>query len=153
LSATRECDRHLTAFLRWGLPSRCPAVQSPGRRKDTVEDIDETLEDEELDDDVEDSEDIDADATPAVPAATPGGGDAEVESIQDILVKQEAREGEEEAEEDDSVLSLSREERLEPLAVKVIPPQPTEFICQNCYLVKHRSQLKDKAKMLCRDCA
>jgi len=54
---------------------------------------------------------------------------------------------------DESVLTLTREERLEPLAVKVVPPQPTEFICSNCYLVKHRSQLKDKAKMLCRDCA
>ena len=48
---------------------------------------------------------------------------------------------------------MTREERLEPLATKVVPPQPTEFICSNCYLVKHRSQLKDKAKMLCRDCA
>jgi len=35
----------------------------------------------------------------------------------------------------------------------VVPPQPTEFICKKCYLVKHRSQLKDKARMLCRDCA
>ena len=75
----------------------------------------------------------------------------DVESIEDLLVKKEARDGEEE--EDDSLVSQSREERLEPLAVKVVPPQPTEFICKNCYLVKHRSQLKDKAKMLCRDCA
>jgi hypothetical protein len=77
--------------------------------------------------------------------------DEDVESIQDILVKQEA--GAAEDDDDDSVLSLSREERLEPLAVKVVPPQPTEFICKNCYLVKHRSQLKDKTRMLCRDCA
>ncbi len=82
----------------------------------------------------------------------PAGRDEDVESIQDILVKQEAR-AEEAEEEDESVLTLTREERLEPLAVKVVPPQPTEFICSNCYLVKHRSQLKDKAKMLCRDCA
>ncbi|HJS26580.1 MAG TPA: DUF4193 family protein [Actinomycetota bacterium] len=26
-------------------------------------------------------------------------------------------------------------------------------MCSNCFLVKHRSQLKDKAKVLCRDCA
>ncbi|HZP90967.1 MAG TPA: DUF4193 family protein [Actinomycetota bacterium] len=26
-------------------------------------------------------------------------------------------------------------------------------MCKKCYLVKHRSQLKDKARMLCRDCA
>jgi uncharacterized protein DUF4193 len=118
-----------------------------------VEDIEGTLEDEELDDDAEDTDEADPDAPAAVPATPGAPADPDVESIQDILVKQEARDGEEEADEDDSVLSLSREERLEPLAVKVVPPQPTEFICQNCYLVKHRSQLKDKAKMLCRDCA
>jgi hypothetical protein len=115
-----------------------------------VEDLEETLEDEELDEDAE-PEDGDQDA-PATPPAAPAAGDEDVESIQDILVKQEAR-SEEAEEEDDSVLTLTREERLEPLAVKVVPPQPTEFICSNCYLVKHRSQLKDKAKMLCRDCA
>jgi hypothetical protein len=113
-----------------------------------VEDIDETLEDEELDEEGEEQE-LEGDAPSAAPAAT--RGDDDVESIQDILVKQEARE--EAEEEDESVLNLTREERLEPLAVKVVPPQPTEFICKRCYLVKHRSQLKDKAKMLCRDCA
>ena len=118
-----------------------------------MEDIDETLEDEDLENDAEEPADLDGEAPAPVPATPARAGDAEVESIQDILVKQEAREGEEEADEEESVLSLSREERLEPLASKVVPPQPTEFICQNCFLVKHRSQLKDKAKMLCRDCA
>ena len=118
-----------------------------------MEDVEDTLEEEELDEETvasDDSEGGDDEAPTTRPPATPG--DEEVESIQDILVKQEAR-AEEGEEEDDSVLTLSREERLEPLAVKVVPPQPTEFICSNCYLVKHRSQLKDKAKMLCRDCA
>ncbi len=109
-----------------------------------VEDIDESLEDED-----DEPEGLDGDTPAPVPA--PAAGDEDVESIQDILVKQEARD--EADEEDDSVLSLTREERLEPLAVKVVPPQPTEFICKKCYLVKHRSQLRDKAKMLCRDCA
>jgi hypothetical protein len=115
-----------------------------------VEDIEETLEDEELDEDAEAGEELDADAPRASPRP-PAAGDEDVESIQEILVKQEAQD--EAEEEDDSVLNLTREERLEPLAVKVVPPQPTEFICKKCYLVKHRSQLKDKAKMLCRDCA
>jgi hypothetical protein len=118
-----------------------------------VEDLEDALEDEEVDEEGADPDttpDEDAPATPP-PAATPRGGDEDVESIQDILVKQEARE--EAEEEDDSVLNLTREERLEPLAVKVVPPQSSEFICKNCFLVKHRSQLKDKAKMLCRDCA
>jgi hypothetical protein len=114
-----------------------------------MEDIEETLEDEEVDEEPDEPEESER-ATPAA-VSTPGAADEDVESIQDILVKQEARE--EAEEEDDSVLNLTREERLEPLAVKVVPPQPTEFICKNCYLVKHRSQLKDKAKMLCRDCA
>jgi hypothetical protein len=118
-----------------------------------VEDLEDTLEDEEVDEEGAEpgTPDEDAPATPA-PAAGTAGREEDVDSIQDILVKQEAR-SEEAEEEDDSVLTLTREERLEPLAVKVVPPQPTEFICSNCYLVKHRSQLKDKAKMLCRDCA
>jgi hypothetical protein len=113
-----------------------------------VEDAEGTLEDEELAEEAEEGEDLDSDAP--TPVSAPAAAE-DVESIQDILVKQEARE--EAEEEDDSVLNLTREERLEPLAVKVVPPQPTEFICKKCYLVKHRSQLKDKAKMLCRDCA
>jgi hypothetical protein len=115
-----------------------------------VEDTEEALENDDLDEKAEEAEELEG----APPADTPARAvttDEDVESIQDILVKQEARE--EAEEEDDSVLNLTREERLEPLAVKVVPPQSTEFICKNCFLVKHRSQLKDKAKMLCRDCA
>jgi hypothetical protein len=130
------------------LGSRIPR---PEKRDPKVEDLEDALEDEEADEEGSDSaEDEEAPATTAPAPAAPG--DEDVESIQDILVKQEAR-AEEAEEEDDSVLTLTREERLEPLATKVVPPQPTEFICSNCYLVKHRSQLKDKAKMLCRDCA
>jgi Domain of unknown function (DUF4193) len=115
-----------------------------------VEDLEDKLEDEQVEEGSEPAEDEEAPASASPPATA--AGDEDVESIQDILVKQEAR-AEEAEEEDDSVLTLTREERLEPLATKVVPPQPTEFICSNCYLVKHRSQLKDKAKMLCRDCA
>lgn len=116
-----------------------------------MEDVEETLEDEEIDEEGEEPELGDGEVS-ATPTPAGSAGEEDVESIQDILVKQEAR-AEEAEEEDDSVLTLTREERLEPLAVKVMPPQPTEFTCSNCYLVKHRSQLKDKAKMLCRDCA
>ncbi len=113
-----------------------------------MEEIEDNLEDGEIEDDDEPRE-VDVGDEPATAPATAGGGD--VESIEDLLVKKEAQA--EEDDDDDSMLSLTREERLEPLAVKVVPPQPTEFICQNCYLVKHRSQLKDKKRMLCRDCA
>jgi hypothetical protein len=122
-------------------------IPRPEEGEPKVEDLEETLE-EETEEETEEEADP---STPATRSAT-AGGEEDVESIQDILVKQEAR-SEEAEEEDDSVLTLTREERMEPLATKVVPPQATEFICSNCYLVKHRSQLKDKAKMLCRDCA
>jgi Domain of unknown function (DUF4193) len=78
-----------------------------------------------------------------------------VESIQDLLAKQETAEGAEETAEEDEVATASttRDERLEPLDARVVPMQETEFMCKNCYLVKHRSQLADKRKMFCRDCA
>jgi len=59
----------------------------------------------------------------------------------------------EEEEDEDSILSMGREERLETLSVKVVPKQDTEFVCRKCYLVKPiRSQLADKKRMYCRDC-
>ncbi len=121
-----------------------------------MKDIDEPLEDEELADEEEDFDELEppeealAEAAPAVPADPA----ADVESIQDLLVKQEARaEEQEEVEEEGALVNQSRDERLEPLDARVVPIQATEFVCKNCYLVKHRSQLADKKKMLCRDCA
>jgi hypothetical protein len=110
-------------------------------------DVDEAVDDEELEDAPEGEEDEE----PA--AATPEPEEGEVESsLEELLAKREARPAEEE-EDDDSVLAMGREERLEPLAVKVVPPSDKEFVCRNCHLVKHRSQLKDRNRMLCRDCA
>jgi hypothetical protein len=117
-----------------------------------MEDIEDRVDDETDESSEDDSE---QDPRPEEPAARPATTDSQggdVESIEELIVKKEERAAQEE-DEDDSVLSLTREERLEPLAVKVVPPQPTEFVCKNCYLVKHRSQLKDKTRMLCRDCA
>jgi hypothetical protein len=114
-----------------------------------MDDIEETLDDEDLAEGAEESAEGEGDLAPA---PTPDGG-GEVESIQDLLVKQEARDDQEE-ETEDSVLNLTRDDiRDESVAVKVVPPQPNEFTCRKCYLVKHRSQLKDETKMLCRDCA
>lgn len=73
-------------------------------------------------------------------------------SLEELL----ARRSEDKAveEEDESVLDLARgEERSETLAIKVLPQQANEFTCRNCFLVKHKSQLADKKKMFCRDCA
>ena len=125
--------------------------------KDTMKDVDETTEDDQADadedlDELEPPEEAlrDAAATPAPEPATEG----DVESIEELLVKKEAQTEEAETDEEEDVLvSLTREERLEPLDAKVVPPTASEFVCKRCFLVKHKSQLKDKKRMLCRDCA
>ncbi|MFY9586531.1 MAG: DUF4193 family protein [Actinomycetota bacterium] len=73
-------------------------------------------------------------------------------SLEELLARRaEDKPGEEE---DESVLDLARgDEKAETLAIKVLPQQSNEFTCRNCFLVKHKSQLADKKKMLCRDCA
>ncbi|MDP9298195.1 MAG: DUF4193 domain-containing protein [Actinomycetota bacterium] len=125
--------------------------------KDTVDDIEEPVDDDIVaadDDDPEDAEPSEADLAEATVPPEPAAAGAEVESIQDLLVKQEATEEEAEEEEEEVALTLTREERLaEPSEARVVPIQATEFVCQRCFLVKHRSQLADKKKMLCRDCA
>ena len=55
--------------------------------------------------------------------------------------------------EDESLLATGRDEARESLTTKVLPVQHNEFVCKSCYLVKHRSQLADEKKMICRDCA
>lgn len=81
--------------------------------------------------------------------------DSVEQSLDEILTKKpEERPATEEEEEEESVLSLGRDERIETLSVKVEPKKDTEFVCQNCHLVKPiRSQLADKKRMFCRDCA
>jgi len=58
-----------------------------------------------------------------------------------------------EDDEDEVLLALTRDDARESLATRVLPVQHNEFICKNCYLVKHRSQLADQRRQLCRDCA
>jgi len=63
-------------------------------------------------------------------------------------------EGVEEAEEEETVLDLGRDDDSpEALVEKIVPIQANEFTCRNCFLVKHRSQLADKKRVFCRDCA
>jgi len=129
---------------------------------DRIDEVHEPLEDEEPIgdhselDDIEPTEaDLDEAAVHADPTDAGDADSAEVESIQELLVKQEARAEEEEAteEEEEGAVALARDERLEPVETRVVPIQATEFVCQKCFLVKHRSQLADKKRMLCRDCA
>lgn len=121
---------------------------------DTMSDIEEPIDDEEateIDDDAEPSAEDLADAT--VPPDPATGGD--VESIQELLVKQEAADEADADEEEEPVVTLTKDERLaaDPAESRVIPMQETEFVCKRCFLVKHRSQLADKKRTLCRDCA
>ena len=55
-------------------------------------------------------------------------------------------------EDDESLLELTREERLESLSIRAAPKQANEFVCKSCHLVKHNSQMADKKRTLCRDC-
>ena len=115
---------------------------------------DDELEETEDFEDADDEEEAEGEEPEASEAPSDGKGDGEVESsLEELIAKKEDRKPAEEEDDDDSVLTVERDERLEPLAVKVVPPQPTEFVCKRCHLVKHRSQLKDRAKQLCRDCA
>jgi hypothetical protein len=118
-----------------------------------MEDIEEPLEEEDIvdDEDLEELEPPEEALTEAPPVAA--DPNAEVESIEELIVKKEAVVPEEEEEEEETLVNLSREERLEALDTRVVPIQAAEFVCKKCYLVKHRSQLKDKKRMLCRDCA
>jgi Domain of unknown function (DUF4193) len=77
------------------------------------------------------------------------------ESLEDILAtRPEERAVVTEEEEEETILSLDREERLETLSVSIVPKQESEFVCQKCHLVKPiRSQLADRKRMYCRDCA
>jgi hypothetical protein len=94
---------------------------------------------------LEDDEDEDDESAAGAEAA---------EASLDELIAKKADEAAPEEEAEEAILETGRgEERVEALSVKVVPQQPTEFTCRNCYLVKHRSQLADKKRMLCRDCA
>jgi Domain of unknown function (DUF4193) len=109
------------------------------------------LEDEEdLSIESEDEEDEEEGEEEGVEPAEEGDA-----SLDEILAKKpEERAGADEEDDDESILSMGRDDRIETLSVKVEPKKDTEFVCQNCHLVKPiRSQLKDKVRMFCRDCA
>jgi hypothetical protein len=121
-----------------------------------VAELTEEREDEDVgsDEDLDDLEPTPEDLEDA--ASTPDPAGADVESIHEVLEKQEARDDEDEADEEEPVVAVATtkgDERLEPIEARVVPIQSTEFVCKHCFLVKHRSQLADKRRMFCRDCA
>ena len=74
-------------------------------------------------------------------------------SLDELIAKKADEPAPEEESEEESMLETGREEKVKALSVKVVPQQPTEFVCKSCFLVKHRSQLADKKRMYCVDCA
>jgi hypothetical protein len=109
--------------------------------------------------DVEEEEDYSPDFDDEEPEEATAEAEAEDDSaetsLDEILTKKpEERPAAEEEEDEESILSLGRDDRVETLSVKVEPKKDTEFVCRNCHLVKPiRSQLADKKRMFCRDCA
>lgn len=81
--------------------------------------------------------------------------EAQVEASLDELIAKKADRPTpvDDEDEDEVLLALSRDEARESLTTKVLPVQQNEFICKSCFLVKHRSQLADRRRQLCRDCA
>lgn len=82
--------------------------------------------------------------------------EAQVEaSLDELIAKKADRPApvDEDDDDDEVMLAMSRDESREPLTTRVLPVQQNEFICKSCYLVKHRSQLADQRRTLCRDCA
>ncbi|HEX9342617.1 MAG TPA: DUF4193 family protein [Actinomycetota bacterium] len=80
--------------------------------------------------------------------------EAQVEaSLDELIAKKADRPTPVDEDEDEVLLALSRDEARESLTTKVLPVQQNEFVCKSCFLVKHRSQLADRRRQLCRDCA
>ncbi len=147
---------------------------------EALDDLDELGEEPDLEDDLEpdledEDEDLDDDAAVDADEEEEGLGEDAVGAPRAPAVAPEGEEGtdeDEEEEEDDDVeasLDVILKERLvvedeeeedEPAdvedrgdgALRVLPKQPGEFVCQSCFLVKSQGQLADGERMLCRDC-
>ncbi|HEV8652645.1 MAG TPA: DUF4193 family protein [Actinomycetes bacterium] len=74
-------------------------------------------------------------------------------SLEELIAKADQPAVTDDEDEDDALLTLGRDEARESLTTKVLPVQHNEFVCKSCFLVKHRSQLADRRRQLCRDCA
>lgn len=110
---------------------------------------------EDVEDQVDEGEELEDDDDEPDAVAPAVGGDSDEASLEEILAeKSKKRKESEDPEEEESVLTLDREDRVAgSLPGKVTPKQATEFVCRRCFLVKHQSQLANKKRMLCKDCA
>lgn len=75
-------------------------------------------------------------------------------SLEEIIAKKSSEDDAADEADDETALSLEPEEPVGGnLPSNVKPQQSSEFTCRNCFLVKSKSQLADRKRMLCRDCA
>jgi hypothetical protein len=91
-------------------------------------------------------------------ASDDGAVETSVGDLEEFLQRKERRAAarSEEVDDEEALLEAMEEREgrgTESLTVKVVPEQPDEFTCRRCFLVKHRSQLRDRKRQLCADCA
>lgn len=91
-------------------------------------------------------------------ASEDGAVETSVGDLEEFLQRKERRASTraEEVDDEEALLEAMEEREgrgTESLTVKVVPEQPDEFTCRRCFLVKHRSQLRDRKRQLCADCA
>jgi Domain of unknown function (DUF4193) len=76
--------------------------------------------------------------------------DDDVEASLDVILKERLVVADE-AEDEEDAEPTDAEDRADG-AMRVLPKQPGEFVCQSCFLVKSQTQLADRRRKLCRDC-
>jgi hypothetical protein len=79
--------------------------------------------------------------------AEEGAEGDDVEATLDEILRDRFEGEEESAEEEPEARAVAAS------AEEVRPRSADEFVCQSCFLVKHRTQLADPGQSLCRDCA
>lgn len=103
---------------------------------------DDVLEDEEFDDDPEgDDEEGDEEADEALDELEAEELELLDDEVSESLLVDEVAE----------LRAIRREELT--LNVEAQAQRSDEFVCQSCFLVKRTSQLANRRKMICRDCA
>lgn len=117
---------------------------------DDFDDADEVIVDPIIDPD--DDTDDDTDDEPVV-----ADGDADADEALEDLEAEELQLMDDEASEallvdEAAELRAIRREEL-TMNVEAAAKQSDEFVCQSCFLVKRSSQLANRRKMICRDCA
>lgn len=90
---------------------------------------------------------VEAEAAPAEEEDDDLEDDDDVEASLDVILKERLVVDDD----DDEYEATDAEDRADG-ALRILPRQPGEFVCQSCFLVKHEGQLADHERMLCRDC-